>query len=68
MAESEGIQAIVKQVAIQAATTVMIVLSDADVRPKPTNDTASPRDHRDRDMVDHPLRSFHSNGMPKTSI
>ena len=35
MTESEGIQAIVNQAAIQAPTALMMMLSDADVEPKP---------------------------------
>ena len=34
MAESEGIQAIINQVAIQAATAEAMVLSEADVGPR----------------------------------
>ena len=53
MAESEGIQAIVNQVAIQAVTAVMMALRDADAGPqtatKPAQETL-----RDGGMGDQP--------------
>ena len=53
MAESEGIQAIVTQAAIQAVTAVMMVLRDADAGPRTAANTASLRE---------PLRQKH--GVP----
>ena len=50
MAESEGTQAIVNQVAIQEATAVMMVFRDADIGPRTTAYTASLR---------KPLRQTH---------
>ena len=43
MTESEGIQAIVNQVAVQVVTTMMMVVKDAEVGPRPTTNTTSPR-------------------------
>ena len=43
MAESEAMQSIVNQTAIQAATTVMM-LRNADVGPRPVTNTVSQRE------------------------
>ena len=48
MAESEGIQAVVKQAAIQVVTLVMMALTDADVGPQPAT-TAMPREPQRHD-------------------
>ena len=44
MADSEGIQAVVNQAVIQAATATVIALREADAGPRSGANTASPRD------------------------
>ena len=54
IAESEGIKAIVSQVAIQAATAVMMMLRDTDVGPQAAINTTASESHRNRNKVDQP--------------
>ena len=48
MAELEGIKEIVNQVAVQAATAVMITLRDADAEPQPTTTASHTEPQRQR--------------------
>ena len=48
MAESEGINEIVNQVAIQTATALMIALRDMDVGPQPTHNTSQREPQRQK--------------------
>ena len=52
MDNSEGIQAIVNYVTIQAATAVLMALRDVDVGSKPAITTGSQRKPKDKGMSD----------------
>ena len=67
MEESKVMQSAVNQAAIQGATSVMMVLRDADVGPRHCTNTDSLMELQ-KDMVDLPQKSLHLTGMLKTSM
>ena len=67
MPESESIQATVYEAAIQAATVLMMALSDADAGPQPAT-TASLREPQRQRHGRPALERLHSTGMTRTGI
>ena len=65
MAESEGIQAMVNQAAVQAAMMVMITLRDADLGPRPPANTAIPREPQRHGRLALEKPSFNWNAQDK---
>ena len=57
MAESESIKEIVNQMAMQAATVVMVVFRDADVKPQP-NPTGSQREPQTKAQLTSTCEAF----------